>query len=218
MQFADSLYLHQLSDLGLKVLVTSQLIPKGVSPIPVHTLHEQEAVELFKTHSPHDSKGHLDLIKRICGAVEYLPLAIELAATSALPLRTQLKRIQESLDDLSVKELPEQHHDKRHLSIKACFSVSFERLSVSAQLLIQHLAVLPDGWSCEIIEQVAKELNIGWEATLAELVRRCFLRLRGDRYFSHGLIRRFAIDQLSDKQAGENLVGKAIAATVRQRE
>src|SRR5690606_33707631 len=129
----------------------------------------------------------------ICRLVEYLPLAIELAAswTPFMSCKEIAGHIQRDIDFLSanVRNVP-----ARHRNIRAVFDHSWRLLSPVGQDVWMRLSVFRGGWMLDEAESVAgATLQI-----LRSLVEKSLVRVSGQgRFDMHELIRQYAADQLA---------------------
>jgi predicted ATPase/DNA-binding XRE family transcriptional regulator len=185
---------------GIKILATSrerlQLTEEWVYPVPV--LEEGPSLDLFEQVARRAnlqfalSSVRADVIE-ICRSVEYLPLAIELAAgwTPFMPCGEIAQRIQGDIDFLNanVRNIPE-----RHRSMRAVFDHSWRLLSPVEQNVLMRLSVFRGGWTLDEAEPIAgARLPI-----LRSLVEKSLIRVSGQgRFDMHELIRQYAADQLA---------------------
>ena len=131
--------------------VPSLAIANGMEPGP--------AVQLFLARArkidPNIGFGLTDLnvIERICGRLDGLPLAIELAAARVRVLSPteMLARLQRSLDLLTTsnRDIPE-----RHRALAATFDWSYELLNGREQRLFRLLGVFRGSFTLEAAETV----------------------------------------------------------------
>jgi predicted ATPase len=185
---------------GIKILATSrerlQLAEEWVYPVPV--LNEAPALGLFE-QAARRANLQFDLnsvsadVTVICRLVEYLPLAIELAAswTPFMPCDEIARHIQRDIDFLSVnvRNIP-----ARHRSIRAVFDHSWRLLSPVKQDVLMRLSVFHGGWKLdEAVPVAGATLPI-----LRSLIEKSLIRVSGyGRFDLHELIRQYAADQLA---------------------
>jgi predicted ATPase/DNA-binding XRE family transcriptional regulator len=185
---------------GIKILATSrerlQLAEEWIFPVPM--LEAAPALELF-AQSARRANPKFDLgsvredVVEICRLVEYLPLAIELAAswTPFMPCDEIARHIQRDIDFLSanVRNIP-----ARHRSIRAVFDHSWMLLSPVEQDVLMRLSVFHGGWTLDEAAPVAgATLPI-----LRSLIEKSLIRASGQgRFDMHELIRQYAADQLA---------------------
>ena len=169
---------------------------------------EYSAVQLFVqsarrvNHSFTLDEENRVAIARICGLVEGMPLALELAAAWLRVLSCQeiVAEIDQSLTILSAtqRDLPE-----RHRNMRALFDYSWSLLLPIERTVMQRLAVFRGGFRREAAHSVA-------EATLTillTLVDKSLLRSDGAGRFSmHELLRQFAAEQLLSQPDAAALV------------
>ncbi len=208
----------------LKALVTSRepLQVYGereypVSPLPVpeagadeRALADSPAVQLFLERAsavrPDLPRTHDTLVTaaRICGRLDGLPLAIELAAAWVrfLPPETVLERLSNRLDLLTrgPRDLPE-----RQRTMRAAIAWSYDLLEPHEQALLQRLSVFAGSFTLEAAEAIANhegELELDTLDGLASLASKNMLRVvdSGDgkpRFEMLALVRAFAAEKLS---------------------
>jgi predicted ATPase/DNA-binding SARP family transcriptional activator len=166
---------------------------------------ESPAVQLFVDRA-RASDPELELetdeyrtVAAICGALDGLPLAIELAASRCHLLT--LADIHEQLSrplligERSLRDLPD-----RHQTLRETIGWSYELLSAPAQEALRSAGVFLGGFTAAALEAV-----IGWKpvAELAELRESSLVRRQADagRFELLELVRAFARDRCRD--AGE---------------
>jgi len=183
---------------NLKLLVTSRelLRVRGEVEYPVLPLAETEAVELFcaRGRTEPDESVH-----KLCGALDNLPLAVELAAarTGVLSPKQILERLSGRLDLLKGGR----DADPRQRTLRATIEWSYELLSAQERQLYARLAVFAGGCTLESAEEVA-EADLD---TLQSLVDKSLLRYTQQRYWMLETIRDYALERLEDSGGGEEL-------------
>jgi predicted ATPase len=173
----------------LRLLITSRerLRVHGEVEYPVAPLADQEAVDLFGVRARVDAD---DTIRRLCRALDNLPLAIELAAArvSVLSPAQILERLSQRLDLLKGGR----DADPRQQTLRATIEWSFALLSPGEQRLFARLAVFAGGCRLETAEQIADaDLD-----PLQSLVDKSLLRHGEERFWMLETIREFAIERL----------------------
>ncbi|HEY8325467.1 MAG TPA: helix-turn-helix domain-containing protein [Ktedonobacterales bacterium] len=166
---------------GLKLIVTSRqpLRLHGEREVPVRPLAIAAAVRLFidraqaPGHAPDDSPQMIETIHQICARLDYLPLAIELAAARAREiappellqrLYTHMSLLQEGLRDAA----------ERQRTLRATIAWSVDLLDEAERRIFRWLAVFPGDASLEAAWQVCApsgadgDTALGWIASLAE--------------------------------------------------
>ena len=137
---------------NLRFLVTSRelLRVNGEVEYPVPPLEEAEAVELFCTRSRLDPDPTIAVL---CGRLDNMPLAVELAAARARLLTpTQiLDRLSQQLDLLKGGR----DADPRQQTLRTTIEWSHELLSPEEQTLFRRLALFRGGCTVEAAEEVA---------------------------------------------------------------
>ncbi len=159
---------------------------------------EYSAVQLFIESTRHSlpdfpvGASQMPHIIHICRQLEGMPLAILLAAAWAELLTPAeiASEIERSLDFLHAewRDVPE-----RHLSVRAVFDPSWQRLTKAQRQLFASLAIFRGGFTREAAETVAgASLH-----DLASFVNKSLLRrdLRTGRYEMHELLRQYAGEQ-----------------------
>ena len=174
---------------NLRLLVTSRelLRVEGELVYPVPALAEPEAVELFCARARIDPD---DAIAELCGRLDNLPLALELAAArvSVLTPAQILERISQRLDLFRAGR----DADPRQQTLRATIAWSYDLLSTDEQQLFIHLAVFRGGCTLETAEQVA-----GADvAALQSLLDKSLLRRTGERFWMLETIREYARELL----------------------
>jgi predicted ATPase len=177
------------------VLVTSRevLRVQGEQVYPVPVLERTEARRLFVTRAraarpDFEPDEHLD---ELCGRLDDLPLALELAAarTSLLSTAQLLERLGDRLDLLRGGRDAE----KRQQTLRATIEWSYELLEPEERTLLAALSVFRGGWTLEAAEQVADaDLELMQSLVDRSLVR----RWESGRFGMLETIREFAAEQL----------------------
>jgi predicted ATPase len=180
---------------NLRLVVTSRerLRLQGEHVYPVPTLDESDAVRLFAERARAlDPAFTLDhAVAALCGWLDNLPLAVELAAarTSALTPAQILERLSGRLDLLTGgKDV-----DERQQTLRATIEWSYDLLSAEEQQLFARLSVFVGGCTLEAAEEVAAA-DI---STLESLVDKNLVRFTAGRYWMLETIRQFAAEALS---------------------
>jgi predicted ATPase len=176
---------------NLKLLVTSRelLRVKGEVEYPVLPLAEPDAVELFCARARTEPD---DAVRELCGALDNLPLALELAAAraSVLSPKQMLERLSKRLDLFKGGS----DADPRQQTLRATIAWSQELLSYEEQELFARLAVFTGGCTLEAAEEVLEaELD-----TLQSLVDKSLVRCTAERFWMLETIREYAAEQLED--------------------
>jgi predicted ATPase/DNA-binding SARP family transcriptional activator len=185
---------------GLRILATSRapLRLGGEHEYPVPSLQLVDAVDLFvaRAQAVDPSFTAEDGIDEICGRLDGLPLAIELAAaqTRVMSVGQIVERLGEALDLLTggARDLPE-----RQQTLRATLDWSYELTEPAERALLGRLAVFAGSFDRAAAEAVGGELSA--VATLVEksLVR----RLEGGRFALLETIREYALDHLDPAEA-----------------
>ncbi|MCW1969488.1 MAG: NB-ARC domain-containing protein [Anaerolineae bacterium] len=219
---------------GLTLLITTRetlqlemeyVVPlAGVAHTPTHAdhaayeaalyeaaTHEAAQILLDHAHKPdHFFERNRDEINKLCEMTEGLPLALRLAgaqlATRAIDCATLRREIAHALDQLRLRGAAA-HTNPRHLSIRAIFEASWQKLPPAAQAALAHLSVFIGHFD------EASGLNVGNTDldTLSTLTQHALLQIRAvpietldnsshlnliERYHLHALLRQFASEKL----------------------
>jgi predicted ATPase/class 3 adenylate cyclase len=157
---------------AVTLLVTSRepLRVAGEAEYPVEPLADVEAVALFAERAA--SAEPLAAVREICRRLDYLPLAIELAAarTKLIPPEALLARLEQRLPLLTGgrRDAPE-----RQRTLAATIAWSYELLSPEEQSLFRRLSVFAGSFDLEAAEQICDaELGVLQELVEKSLVRR----------------------------------------------
>ena len=150
------------------------------------------------------TRGNADSVARLCGQLEGIPLALELAASRSQVLTPAqiLSRINQRLDFLSDRR---SQPEERHQTLRAAVDWSFRLLPETLQTFFARLTVFRGGWSLEAAEAVCEEpLSLDY---LAEL-RECSLALSAEtalgeiRFRLLETLRDYGFEKLTPEQLG----------------
>ena len=192
---------------NLDVVVTSRepLHVAGEHEYQVPPMAPTDGVELFmaRAHAIDPTLEASAAIDAICGRLDELPLAIELAAARVklLPPEKLLERLELSLPMLTggARDLPE-----RQRTLRATIEWSHELLTPAEQRLFARLSIFRGGTTLEAAESVA-EADLD---TLQSLVDKSLVRRRGDRFVMLETIREFAAEALDASGAADGARGR----------
>lgn len=170
--------------------------------LPFETLVQTDALRLFAARARAvdpsfelDSAGARD-IARVCGRLDGLPLAIELAAA-----RSKLLAPGEILERLEREPhmLPAGPRDApaRQQTLAATIHWSYDLLGPEERIAFARLGVFSGGCTLEAAERVC-ETSL---ETLASLVDNNLLRRRDGRFSMLATVRAFAVDRLEESGA-----------------
>src|ERR671914_2189946 len=183
---------------GLRVLATSRepLRITGERELPLRTLAEAPAVELFRQRAlaiRPDFDAPYDEIAELCGRLDSLPLAIELAAArvKVLSLPELLDRLEQRLAVLAGgrRDLPE-----RQRTLRTTIPWSYDLCTEKEQALFRRLAVFQGGWTLQAVEEVC-----GGDLDLVEsLVDKSLVRRDDGRFTMLATIREYAAERLAE--------------------
>lgn len=188
----------------LALLVTSRepLRLAGEQEYPVPPFVEEEAVGFFFSRARAVRPGFEDdgSLRAICRRLDYLPLALELAAARAKALSPAqiLERLEQSLPLLTggARDAPE-----RQRTLRATIDWSYELLTADEQRLFRALAVFTGGCSLEAAEQIAGADIDG----LQSLVDKSLVRFAEERYSMLATIREYAGERLEESGEADEL-------------
>jgi predicted ATPase len=172
--------------------------------LPFEALVQTDALRLFSARARAVDPGfELDEasapeIAHVCGRLDGLPLAIELAAA-----RSKLLAPAEILERLEREPnlLPAGPRDApaRQQTLAATISWSYDLLGPDERLAFARLGVFVGGWTLEAAEQVCRTTL----ETLATLVDNNLLRRRESRFGMLETVRHFAVERLEEAGAAE---------------
>ncbi|MEV6839622.1 BTAD domain-containing putative transcriptional regulator [Streptomyces sp. NPDC051133] len=186
---------------GLRVLATSRE-PLGVIGEhlhPVRPLDDGAAVALFTDRARAVRRAFVpdpEAVRRVCAALDDLPLAIELAAAR---LRTlSLRELTDRLHDrLAVAGQGSRTADTRHRTLRSVVAWSWDLLDPSEQQAARRFSVFAAGATTETACRVCATD----EDTLAALADKSLLERSAGRYRMLATIRAYAAERLAE--AGE---------------
>ncbi|MDR2280883.1 MAG: protein kinase, partial [Gordonia sp. (in: high G+C Gram-positive bacteria)] len=171
-----------------------------------------DGTALFIARSPHPvAQADLADVRRLCDAVDHLPLAIELAAarTRILSVRQVLSGLSDNLDLL---RRDDSGRHSRRSSLSAVISESFHALTAPRRTLLTDLSAFVGPFDVDAIASVTGR-GTGLVDDLAGLVDESLVTVVGGdprRYRLLDTVRTFAADQTDDHRRAE--------VTVRRRE
>lgn len=211
----------------IKVLITSQerlnlqnewifavpgLATTAAANAPSHSVTERDisvsdAAQLFAQRAQQvqpafELKTESQWVGQICGLVEGMPLAIELAATWVRHMSPQhiVQEIEADIDFLAsnLRDLP-----ARHRSLRAVFDHAWRLVSPQEQQQLGRLAVFRGGFQRAEAQVVAGTTLLD----LTSLVDKSFLQhSTSERYGWHERLRHYALDKLrQDAEAYEQI-------------
>ncbi|WP_394620874.1 BTAD domain-containing putative transcriptional regulator [Lentzea sp. JNUCC 0626] len=203
---------------GVRVLATSRE-PLGIPGEVVHPvapLDLDHAVRLFAARV--GSAFDTDVVRRVCAALDGIPLAVELAAARARSLSAA--QLESRVDSrLRLLDRGARTGPARHRTLRAVIDWSWELLDDAERALLARLAVFVGGATAEAVHHVAgagsrrgtPELGTPafqrtqgvrqdqdlWdtEDLLAALVEKSLVVRNGDRYRLLETVREYALEQ-----------------------
>jgi predicted ATPase/class 3 adenylate cyclase len=174
---------------NLRLLVTSRerLRVRGEVEYPVAPLAEPDAVALFCARAGVEAD---DVVRRLCAALDNLPLALELAAARARVLTPSqiLDRLSGRLDLLKGGR----DADPRQRTLRATIEWSYGLLNAGDQRQLGRLSVFRGGWTFEAAESVT-DADVD---SLESLVDKSLVRHADDRFWMLETIREYATERL----------------------
>ncbi|WP_354638510.1 BTAD domain-containing putative transcriptional regulator [Kitasatospora camelliae] len=205
----------------LRILATSRE-PLGVIGEhlwPVGPLDEDAAGRLFTDRAAAVRRGFTadpQLVRRICAAVDGLPLAIELTAAR---LRTlDPAELAGRLDDrLGITERGARTADQRHRTLRSVVAWGWDLLPEPERRAARRFAVLAGGAPADLAAEVC-DTDAG---TLESLADKSFLQLTRGRYRMLETIRAYAAEQLAaagEQEAAERAHTRSVRRLLREAE
>ena len=190
---------------GLRLLVTSReplrLAAEQQYEVPV--LGREDAIELFISRARAVAPNltiESELAGQICERLDFLPLAIELAAagSKALAPAEMLNRLDKRLPVLAAgpRDAP-----RRQRTLGATIDWSYELLTEPEQRLFVRLAVFAGGCTLAAAEAIC-DARLD---TLHALVDRSLLRADGERYRMLQPLREYALEKLDETDEAPEL-------------
>jgi predicted ATPase/class 3 adenylate cyclase len=174
---------------NLSLLVTSRELLRvdGEVVYPVPALAEPEAVELFCARARIEPD---EVVAELCGRLDNLPMALELAAARVRVLTPVqiLERISQRLDLFRAGR----DADPRQQTLRATITWSHDLLSTDEQRLFARMAVFRGGCTLDAAEQVV-DANLDG---LQSLVDKSLLRHSVERFWMLETIREYAHELL----------------------
>jgi predicted ATPase len=183
---------------NLRMLITSRelLRVRGEVRYLVSPLAESEAVELFCARARLEPSA---TIAELCRRLDYLPLALELAAarTSVLAPRQIIERLSQRLDLLKGGR----DAQARQQTLRATIAWSYDSLDHSEKRLFAALAVFAGGCTVEAAEEVC-DADVDM---LQSLVDKSLLRNTEERFWMLETIREYASERLAERPDRDEL-------------
>jgi predicted ATPase/DNA-binding SARP family transcriptional activator len=192
---------------ALRVLATSRepLAVEGERSWPVPPLAGADAVRLFEDRarlvapSFGITDANRNAVAELCGKLDGLPLAIELAAARMRIL--SIRQLAERLDDVfGVLTGGARSAPTRHQALRATLDWSHDLLAVDERVVFRRLAVFSGGFSLVAAERVAAFGDIAARQVLDLLTRladKSLIRVDRERYHLLATIREYAGEMLA---------------------
>ena len=205
----------------LRILATSRepmrIHGETVWVVPRLTTADAVALLSRRAHAagaPAFTRGEADVVNQVCGRLEGLPLAIELAAAHipALGVAQVADLLADRLDFLAGggRVAP-----PRHRTLRAALDWSFTLLDTTEQRVMTQLASFNGGWNLDAARDVCADGDISRAAVvraLEGLVEKSVVAVE-----EGGGERRYRFLEIIREYAGERLAGAADAETTRDR-
>ncbi|GHH59216.1 BTAD domain-containing putative transcriptional regulator [Lentzea cavernae] len=178
-----------------RVLATSRE-PLGIPGEVVHPvapLDLDHAVRLFSSRV--GSALDADVVRRVCAALDGIPLALELAAARARSLSAA--QLESRVDSrLRLLDRGARTGPARHRTLRAVIDWSWELLDDAERVLLARLAVFVGGATAEAVHFVCGAGDL-WdtEDLLAALVEKSLVVRAGERYRLLETVREYALEQ-----------------------
>ncbi|MFI6303153.1 ATP-binding protein [Amycolatopsis thailandensis] len=188
---------------GLRVLATSReaLGLTGERLVPVGALADEAAERLFADRAAAVAPGVVPdpvAVRRICAALDGLPLAIELAAGRLRSMSAD--DVADRLDDrFRLLSRGERTAEPRHRTLRGVVEWSWNLLDPGERLLAGRFAVFAGGARLDAVERVCSVPDT--DVLLAGLVEKSLVEFDGRRYRMPETIRAFCGDQGDDRRA-----------------
>lgn len=197
----------------VKLLVTSRasLRVRAEQEFPLAPLAEADAVSLFHEraaavglrHDPNDVDPDADVVRKICRRLEYVPLAIELAAARVrvMPPPALLERLDRRLDVLVGGPRDAPAHQR---ALRDTIRWSYDLLDEAEQHLFERLGIFAGSFSLDAAQAVCGASPTGdLLDALAALVEHSLLRAHATagepRFQMLGMIGDFARERLEER-------------------
>jgi predicted ATPase len=172
-----------------------------VAAIPAVALFVDRARAAYPDFRLTDANA--EAVVEICGALDGLPLAIELAAARAGVLTAEaiLERLRGQLGLLSdgARDAPE-----RHQALRSTIDWSYDLLAPAEQVLFTHLGVFVDGAGLAAVEAVCNDASV-LEALTSLRDKSLLRRVGGEgaepRFVMLQTIREYALERLRSGEA-----------------
>jgi predicted ATPase/class 3 adenylate cyclase len=185
----------------LDLLVTSRerLAIAGEQEYTVPTLEVREGVSLFSERARALDPAFVpdEAVEEVCARLDYLPLALELAAARIKLFSPErlLERLSSRLDLLKGGR----DGDPRQQTLRATIEWSYDLLEDEEQRVFARLSIFAGGCLFEEAEAIC-----GADPdTLGSLIDKSLVRSRSDRFSMLETIRQFAADKLEQSGAAD---------------
>ncbi|MEV4106638.1 BTAD domain-containing putative transcriptional regulator [Nonomuraea sp. NPDC049695] len=198
----------------LRVLVTSRA-PLGLSSESVYALPElalPTSVELFEQRARAARPGvelPADVVRELCGRLDGLPLAVELAAARVrlMSVAEIARRLEDRFGLLrgGPRDAPDRHH-----TLHAVVGWSWNLLDPAGRAAMRALSVFPGGFTAEAARQLVGDPDV-----LESLVDQSLVKVTeteaGTRLSMLQTVREFSTAERESAGEGERVVGGFLA-------
>jgi predicted ATPase len=199
---------------GVRILATSReaLSVGGEAVLALGSLDAADAAALFATRAEAVRAGfdldeeRASLVHELCGALDGMPLAIELAAArvSSMPLEQIARRLDDRFRLLTGGD---RSAEPRQQTLRAAVEWSYDLLFEHERELFVRCSVFAGPFGVESAAAIAPgdldELDV--LEVLGRLVDKSLLELRGDRYGMLETLRQFGAEQLERAGAADDV-------------
>jgi predicted ATPase/DNA-binding XRE family transcriptional regulator len=205
---ADAPSLRLLTTSRERLGLTGELLyrlPSMQTPTALRLLIERS--EASDAHA-HEALDDVERLKEICGLLDGIPLAIELAAfhLATLGSATVLARLREGLSLLGPRDLPQ-----RHQTMAAAIAWSFDLLAPIERSVIERLSVFDGGFTMDAAQAVCAGDDIAAPdipETVLRLVQKSLVNVEhsdvaSTRYSLLETVRTYAKNQLEKRGASD---------------
>ncbi|MGB7859709.1 MAG: hypothetical protein WBM90_04370, partial [Acidimicrobiia bacterium] len=194
-----------LAETDATVLATSRepLRVPGERVVSLGPMEPTGAVALYRDRAMSVNPSFAspdDEITKLCSRLDYMPLAIEMAAARSMALRPS--QIEERLERrYGLLDTPRRGETKRHQSLDDMVAWSYDLLDEPSKLIFQRLSVMSDAFDTVTATTIAGFGEVDPDhvpATVADLVERSMLQPTDhpDEVQMLGVIKSFARSQL----------------------
>ena len=183
------------------VLLTTREIHDGMK-LHVQTLGKldrEDAIQLFLYEAglKNISGEDRSIVWHLCESVGDIPLAVLLLARQA-PKTTLSELTTEFQKNTNLLATDDGFLDARHRSMEACFLTSFARLNAEDLDSLFRFSVAPHGLGKQFAAAYLDKSN--WLFSLTTCLHSALLKLEGNRYILHPLLKSFLHNQMGSRK------------------